>query len=95
MNNENIEKKPIGPAVGVIIILALIVIGSIYFWNQRVVENKNMQATTTPEALIEQLKDQSNSDELNSIEADLNATDLSGLDTEKTMIEAGLKESAQ
>ena len=95
MNNESIEKKPIGPAAGVIIILVLIAIGSIYFWNQKITENKNMQATTTPEALIDQLKNQSNSDELNSIEADLNAADLSSLDTEKTMIETGLKESVQ
>jgi hypothetical protein len=67
-----------GPVVATIIILAVIVLGALYFWDQRdaVEEEVNVDAT------VETIETQDESDETSSIEADLEATDVESLDAE-------------
>ncbi|MDO8729250.1 MAG: hypothetical protein Q7K26_05215 [bacterium] len=57
---------------GVIVILAIIILGGLYFWNQRI----------SKDAAIDEINTQNNADEAATIEADLNATDIENLDAE-------------
>ena len=84
------KKTPIGSIIGIIIIIALIVLGGLYFWGKRIEESKNTKELTTDttqplssednEASI--IKSTNSSDDLDSIEADLKATNTSNLDLE-------------
>lgn len=72
----------IGPVIALIIILAVIVLGGLYFWGQRTSNNTtdiygNPISTSTPAT-------DSTSDTSAAIDADLKATDLNGLDSELT-----------
>lgn len=102
------EEKSIGPAIGIIVIIVIIILGGLYFWGQRlaqkpapVVEQQPQTQQEVPEvtpgADINQLQNQSSSDDLNSIQADLNTTDLNNLGTEVNSInaEAGAGGSTQ
>lgn len=86
------EKKSYGPLIAVVIILFLIVIGGLYFLGQRMSRGsyENLQQPTQDE-VTQSLKTQSDSDEVNSIEADLNATDVSSLDQGAAVIESQLE----
>lgn len=42
------ETKPVGPAIGVIIIVLVVVLGGLYFWGQHQNELKNTPAPITP-----------------------------------------------
>ncbi len=61
MQNEPTEGGSVGSLIGIILIIAIIVLGGIYFWGKRTAN----QAPTTSEA------------ETQDIEADLNSTDTS------------------
>lgn len=72
-----------GPVVGIVIVVALLVIGALYFWGARL----NEQQTPTPyipgdTAAPEQawLPPENTSDEAAAIEADLTATDMNSFD---------------
>ncbi|MBI4155947.1 MAG: hypothetical protein HY507_01805 [Candidatus Zambryskibacteria bacterium] len=80
------QKSSIGSIIGTIIIIALIILGGLYFWGKRIEETKLTQdLTTSPtemtvdnsEAAI--IKSTSSSDDLGSIEADLNNTNTTNL----------------
>jgi uncharacterized protein HemX len=90
--------KSVGPAIGVIIIILVVILGSLYFWGQRI-ENQNALESdgmeNTNEAEIEAMREQSSSDDLNSIEADLQTTDTDSLGEEMSSIEAESSGSAQ
>ncbi|PIR40174.1 MAG: hypothetical protein COV33_01260 [Candidatus Zambryskibacteria bacterium CG10_big_fil_rev_8_21_14_0_10_34_34] len=88
---EQSEKKSIGPLVAVIIILALIIVGGLYFLKTRSSQPVYEAPTEGVDTISESLNQQSDSDELNSIEADLNATDLDNLDQGAAVIEAELQ----
>lgn len=77
--DNNTNKSALGPTLGVIIILAVIVVGSLYFWGQRSVKKPAPQ-TATSSSDIQRLKTQSGSDDISSIEADLKATNFNNLD---------------
>ncbi len=86
MPKMNNEKKPIGPVIGVIIIVLVLTLGGFYFYGDQL-NRKN--EVMTPEEIVNtsdeatlNLKQQGTSDEINSIETDLNATDLNNLDKE-------------
>jgi hypothetical protein len=83
------EKKSVGPLVAVIIILALIIIGGLYFLKERSRQNAYVP-TETSDSITTGLQQQSSSDNLESIEADLNATNLNNLDQGATAIQAEL-----
>ena len=82
------------------VILAVVlvgVIGGLWFNNQKVLqESSNQNApvaeeitpTTEEDTQIAALEQQSDSDEVNDIESDIQATDLSNLDKEMANIEA-------
>lgn len=83
--------KSYGPIIGLVIIIIIIALGSVYFLGQR--DTKIEDKATTEQ--LDQINDQSSSDELADIEADLEATDLSDLDAELSEIEAELDASVQ
>lgn len=82
-NNSNMNANgegSIGPVIALIIILAVIVLGGLYFWGQRTSNNTtdiygNPISTSTPAV-------NSTSDTSVDIDADLKATDLNSLDNE-------------
>jgi len=81
--NPNINEQKessIGPVIGTIIILAVIVLGGLYFWGQRV-SDKVMDETQL-NAIVEDITTQNESDAVTDIEADLNATDIDSIDSE-------------
>lgn len=71
---ENAEGSA-GLIIGVIVILAIIILGGLYFWNQRADD-------VTTDQTVESINTQSDSDAAAAIEADLNATDVENLDAE-------------
>ncbi len=86
-NNVNSESS-VGPVVATIIILAIVVLGGLYFWGQRnsavntdiySIPISPSEDTTADTSAIDA---QSNSDTSNSINADLNSTNLDNLETE-------------
>ncbi len=83
------EKKSAGSLIAVIIILALIVIGGLYFLKER--SSQPTYVPTGQDAITESLNQQSSSDELSSIEADLNTTNLNNLDQGAAALEAQLQ----
>lgn len=83
------QKKSSGPLIAVIIILLLIVIGGLYFLGQRMDRDYGVPSQT--DQITESLKTQSSSDDLNSIEADLDATEVNNLDQGAAAIEAELQ----
>ena len=81
--NPNINEQKegsVGPVIGTIIILAVIVLGGLYFWGQRA-SDKVMDETQL-NAIVEDITTQNESDAVTDIEADLNATDIDSIDRE-------------
>ncbi len=91
MPKTNNEKKPVGPIIGIIIIVLVLTLGGFYFYgNQLNEKNGNVtpeEILNAPDASVVSLEQQSPSDEISDIEADLNATDLNDLDKELQDIE--------
>lgn len=87
------NKSSIGSIIGTIIILAVIILGGLYFWGKRIEEsklkqdlitqNENDKNTQVNEATV--IRSINSSDDLNSIEADLNNTKLDNLGQELDM----------
>lgn len=77
-----------GPLIGIVVIVLLLILGGYYFWSERVDDVQKADTPTTiqpggeTEAIVNQLEEQDSSDEIASIEADLNATDLEAIDAE-------------
>jgi len=98
--NEQPEMSPptkdansrLGPIAGVIIIIALIILGGLYMWN--VSRDKVPQEIPIPDVssdpVVQELKRQGGTDGINPIEADLDATALNALDEDFAEIEAEL-----
>ena len=83
------NKSSIGSIIGTIIIITLIILGGLYFWGKRIEESKSTQSLTddTTRMTIDDseataIKSLNSSDEVGSIEADLNSTNLDNLDSE-------------
>lgn len=77
------ETKSWGPMIGLIVILALIIVGSVYFFlSEDKLSTSGEPSVADIENDLEKLRSQSESDELADIEADLRATNLSDLDAE-------------
>ena len=85
------NKSSIGSIIGTIIVIAIIILGGLYFWGKRVDEAKMKQdlvsgentenATDGTEENMEanSIKSVNDSDDLNSIEAELKATNTTNL----------------
>lgn len=86
MSGMDSQKKSSGPLIAVIIILALIVIGGLYFLKEKM--SRDTYIAPQEDSVTQDLGTQSNSDDLNSIEADLNATVIDNLDQGASVIQA-------
>lgn len=84
---EKQKDKPLGPVVGVAIIVAIIILGGFYFWSSEL-SKKNAQDMTGAEILsqddpaLSALQKQGSSDSIADIERDLLNTDLDNIDQE-------------
>lgn len=87
-------KKSVGPLIAVIIILALIIVGGLYFLKERTMRESYIppveQSNEQTDTITESLNQQSTTDDLESIEADLNSTNFENLDQGAAAIEAEL-----
>jgi len=88
------EKKQTGSIIGSIIVIIVIIIGGLYFWGTKSTtpteEETGISTDTTatvPDIIGDALKNTSGSDELDSIETDLNATDINNIDAGVNAIE--------
>lgn len=75
MNSGSETGGSAGPIIGIVVILVIVVLAGLYFWNQR-----SGDVLPLPEGIEESLGTQSESDESASIEADLEATDVEIID---------------
>lgn len=78
MSGIGSSKKSSGPLVAVIIILALIIIGGLYFLKEKM--SRDTYTVPQEDNITENLNLQDDTDDLESIEADLNATNIDDLD---------------
>jgi len=69
-----------GPVIGIIVILVIIILGGLYFWNQRS-SDIDIDENLTSE-VIDSINTQSEEDTTSSIETDLNNTEIENLDAE-------------
>lgn len=84
------NKSSIGSIIGTIVVIAIIILGGLYFWGKRVEEAKlrqNLVTDSTPQQANQMdeaaaIKSTSSSDDLDSIDADLKATNFDNLDSE-------------
>ncbi len=91
----NIGVKPessLGPIIGIIVVVAILVLGGLYYWSKEMLSNKSddeamleieqMQQDTSADAqavndpTAQKLNSQSSSDDIGSISQDLKATNL-------------------
>lgn len=88
---QQANKSSIGSIIGTIIIIAVIILGGLYFWGKRIEEAKLKQELMSDSLDSTQTVDTNpdnnitktgSSDELNSIQADLNSTNLNNMDAE-------------
>ncbi len=73
-----------GAMIGILVIIIILVIGALYFWGERLVGTPEEETPTTFQP------EESTSDELAAIEADLSATALEGFDQEINSIDTEL-----
>lgn len=86
--------KSIGPAIGIIVIIAVIVLGGLYFWGQRIEQRKAVTPVVQESSVTSQNQDammrtngsvgatqtQNTADDTVSIESELNATNVNSID---------------
>ena len=79
-NMNGSQEGSVGPIIGTIIILAVIVLGGFYFWGQRA--NNQVMDEAQVNQMVEDITTQSQSDATADIEADLDSTEIDDLDKE-------------
>ncbi len=101
-NNQNTaqsgaesSKTQVGPVVGSIIVIVIIILGGLYFIGKKASEEGAFAPTAeeileSPDQALQMLAEQGTSDEITAIEEDLNATELNNIDTELKNVEAEL-----
>jgi flagellar basal body-associated protein FliL len=93
-NGKPSGKGGVGPILGIIIIIILLALGGLYYFTKGAsqVQNQNAAATTqTPADEAATIATQGTSANLNAVQADVNATDLSGLDSATANVSASLQ----
>ncbi len=86
-NQVSNEESKIGPIIGIIIVVIVLIIGALYFWGEKLNKEKmgaptNTTATTnqpvatdaSTDSIVAKLGNQNTSDDLTSIANDLSAT---------------------
>lgn len=84
------ENSSTGSIIATIIIIAILILGGLYFWGKRIETQRNTEKIVSEMLNIENtaaveasnIKNVSSDDSLDTIEADLGATDISSLDSE-------------
>lgn len=76
-NNQN----SVGPTVAIIIVLAMVILGGIYFWGERSATLKEAYTSGNAEEVARQIETQSISSDTDSIENDLEDTEIEDLDS--------------
>lgn len=83
------ENKSTGSIIAIIVIIAIIIIGGLYFWGQTVNDDtlKGIDApaeeiVSVPDAITEALGQQGSSDTISDIDTDLSGTDFGDFDVE-------------
>lgn len=72
-NNEN----SVGPVIAIIIVLAMIILGGLYFWGERTNDMSNIEpSSATVDEITASITSQSSSDDISSIEEDLSNTNV-------------------
>ncbi len=87
------ERKPVGPIIGVVIIILLLILGGLYVWGEKLNSENAMtpdEIRNAADASVANLQAQGTSDDISSIKADTDATNLEGLDKEVSDIEKAL-----
>jgi len=93
------EKKSVGQIIGIVLIIAVIIIGGLYFYGKSLYNSSSSaiddsitaeDILSQPDESTQQLLQQGTSDEIVDIEQDLNMTDLENLDAELGNIDAEL-----
>lgn len=88
---EPTNKSSIGSIIGIIIIITIIILGGLYFWGKRIEEARYKEKiisesqNQTEQVVVSEstsIKTLSPGDELDTIESDLNITNLENLDAE-------------
>lgn len=82
-------KKSLTPMILVVLLLAVIIIGGLYLIKSR--SNTEPFVPNQTDSVTESLNRQNTSDDLNTIEADLNAETFNNLDQGAAVIEAELQ----
>ncbi len=84
---ETGNKEGVGPITGIIIVLMVLVSGALYFFFQEVEKTKKNTPSSSAQEILkekdqitETLKEQSTTDEINSIKKDLDKTSIENLD---------------
>lgn len=87
------ERESKGPVIGIVVIIVLLILGGVYLWQSKSVEvpvNTGDQTTGSTDQLTTELSTQGSSTNPQDIEADVNATNLNGIDQELNQIGAEL-----
>ncbi|MDO8492127.1 MAG: hypothetical protein Q7S34_00610 [bacterium] len=95
-NSGNENNSSIGPIIGSIIVVLVIVLGGLYIYGQRLSDQSKQEVpveniSASADQSTTKLEQQGSTDSLSEINADLNATDLNGLDAESMQIDQELK----
>jgi len=84
-------KSSVGPVVGTVIIVIILIVGALYFWkNSDVLQNKDQATNQTEDTVVADLSNVQSSDEISAIEEDLSNTGLEDIDAELSSIEVEL-----
>jgi hypothetical protein len=74
--NDGANGGSTGPIIGIIVILAIIILGGLYFWGQRAGETVIINESPEP------LNAENERDDTSAIEADLESTDVDSVDAD-------------
>ncbi len=88
------EKGGVGPVLGIIVIIIVLALGGLYYFTKGVDQIPSPsadQAALTPEDEAAMIEAQGTSANLSDIQADVNATDVSGLDNSAAAIDSTLQ----
>lgn len=98
-HTEGVSPSPkkdggIGPVIGIVIVIIVLILGGVYYFTTGVNQIRNEQAPVDSAVEAENdaaaLREQGTSSDISSIEADIDATDLSGLDDTAANFESEL-----
>lgn len=95
-SNEGPENKSsVGPIIGSVIVVLVIVLGGLYLYGERLSDKINQEVpiedvSTESDQATNDLKQQGSTDDLAEINADLASSDFNGLDAESVAIEQEL-----